>query len=1262
MRKLVRAGLALFQLIIVSVVSAQTGISGGVSGSQSEFPQYSPNILPASPDATGFTRYGNLPVGLNTGTAQFSLPVYTIQSGSLSHSVGINYSSNGVKVDEMATRVGINWNLKAGGMITRAVMDMPDEATAVYPTFYHGPIVTDTSNPAIWDLYDYVKQASYATRPDYQPDEYSFNIDGYSGKFLKRENGQFTQFTSSGVKIEQNSSGFILTAPTGIKYYFYLTETAKNYSYPETTVLEWIPTPVPTAWYLTKILSPARDSIVFNYTDSAMTYKNGISQDFPTGTPDGYYLKTDSYERMDKLTKTPTVPSMNTLVQVTDNQARRISSIVFSNGTVEFKYSSRMDVPGEKKLDSIKVKRSGDNTLIRCMALQYTYSNAAAGSYDTYIVSTTNYTNTDSSLRKRLFLTSFDEVATDLSGKQRHSFEYDDMNGLPPRLSFSQDRHGSFNGKVNAWFFPNDTWYDKVLAGNFFGGDRTYNFNAAKKGMLKKITYPTGGHTQFTYEPNKTEDEYAFKYYKDSVSAVIDTSSSVNQEFLSDTIYHDGQKGLRLRGYCQWASNPVYACEGEGGGCTDLDDQYYISFQIINVATNVQCNVDFCSSTVAPGGNFAFGLFGTNLAAGTYRIKAIASRPRLRAKITLERYWKTVDRSDSSGVAGVRVKYISDFANDNTETNRREFIYGSWNAPDSSSGTGLTFDANNGREVGMTRIIATDVWNNSSGITVAYYSGYNTIHSNSLLTNFITENSTVLYKKVIELNIHPSDSTKNNGGTEYEFFYDKKKYPLPLAFAWGTQIWHPVPVVPGTAPYMNNDYRTGMMKSSKVFTYAQKKGARAVLQETNNYYSLDTANLVIDTFLVSKEVLKREDRNPNWPHFFDYDLYRYWRYFGFLKQDSAIQKSYSHSGELVNKVIFLDYDDHNYKPNNVRVYSSNNDIKSITRKYTCDVGVFDTDYSIYNPMKQANMIDNLLEEKNHTTDGVSTTIELSKKKMNYSLSLGLYLPSSAYSSQKAGTEYQEIAYQLYDSSGNLLQYTGRDGVINSIIWGYDKNYPVAKVVGKTYNDALSQSSINMTVVNNPSSESAMKTELDKLRTLSSSFVTTYIYSPLIGLTSQADPNGIITYYEYDNFNRLSLIRDKDRNVIKKICYNFQGQPADCGYGSLAAWQPMSSTCQQSNGANTGNLIVTEKDMNPVSGTYNQTRTVTIADSRACPVPSACSGLDKKIINGICETGTKVCTGDFRPPGQGWQHYYHYEWSDSSISDTYIGQGIGCMEL
>lgn len=54
-------------------------------------------------------------------------------------------------------------------------------------------------------------------------------------------------------------------------------------------------------------------------------------------------------------------------------------------------------------------------------------------------------------------------------------------------------------------------------------------------------------------------------------------------------------------------------------------------------------------------------------------------------------------------------------------------------------------------------------------------------------------------------------------------------------------------------------------------------------------------------------------------------------------------------------------------------------------------------------------------------------------------------------------------------------------------------------------------------------------------------MTTYTYDPLIGVTSQSDINNTITYYEYDGFGRLALIRDLNRNIIKKYNYTYYNQ-------------------------------------------------------------------------------------------------------------------------
>jgi hypothetical protein len=80
----------------------------------------------------------------------------------------------------------------------------------------------------------------------------------------------------------------------------------------------------------------------------------------------------------------------------------------------------------------------------------------------------------------------------------------------------------------------------------------------------------------------------------------------------------------------------------------------------------------------------------------------------------------------------------------------------------------------------------------------------------------------------------------------------------------------------------------------------------------------------------------------------------------------------------------------------------------------------------------------------------------------------------------------------------------------------------------------------------------------------------------------------------------------------------------------------------------------ERDLNNSSTSYLQTRWVPLGNTGLCnPIPG-CTGPNKRVVNGVCETGIKIYVGsEFNPINQNWQCTYRYEWSDHTLSPLYV---------
>jgi uncharacterized protein RhaS with RHS repeats len=146
----------------------------------------------------------------------------------------------------------------------------------------------------------------------------------------------------------------------------------------------------------------------------------------------------------------------------------------------------------------------------------------------------------------------------------------------------------------------------------------------------------------------------------------------------------------------------------------------------------------------------------------------------------------------------------------------------------------------------------------------------------------------------------------------------------------------------------------------------------------------------------------------------------------------------------------------------------------------------------------------------------------------------------------------EVTYDLYDSKGNLQQYTSKSGIPTAIIWGYSQAQPIAKIEGATFSQVLSALKVtdisladivtkSNSDIDQPS-EDLLITALDALRAnsdLKNFQITTYTYNPLIGVTSITPPSGVREIYKYDTANRLEKVVDVNGNIFKEYKYNYK---------------------------------------------------------------------------------------------------------------------------
>ncbi len=526
-------------------------------------------IMPKTPESQGIEKYGNTQINENTGTPNITIPLFNLKSKFIEVPISLSYNASGIRVDHEASATGLGWDLIAGGRITVQVKGSLDDNSRwnliVADTFKakfqkivnrlnngNGKaILTYLSNEMLCNasgdcsyydtIYDHTKTAeAMAWFGAGEPDVYQAYFMGHTLSFYYdiatdelKWLGEKSLFSVSSTKDSYGRiKDWIVTDNSGIRYYFYQQESSLMSTTPNGMGISQYEST--TAWLLTKILHPSGDSVNFTYTNFGKTY--------PVTTPSASASLSENDHSTYSLS--PDYPK-----DQAELKPAYLTKIESSVAKIDVLMDVRDDLKGAgaRRVTQIIITDKNTNQVKKIVNFRHSYFSGTLESYHTPLHdSVTKY------MKYRLRLDSLYIMDSAISHPYR--FYYYTPSGLtiPEKLSFSQDHWGYYNGRNNnstylsagspANLIP--TTYSLQLEGmqrgysaNLDGyGDRRASAAHMPVMTLDSLVYPTGGATKFSFEPHQTD------YFGGGlrVKRTIDYGSDNNIVGTIDYLYEDG--------------------------------------------------------------------------------------------------------------------------------------------------------------------------------------------------------------------------------------------------------------------------------------------------------------------------------------------------------------------------------------------------------------------------------------------------------------------------------------------------------------------------------------------------------------------------------------------------------------------------------------------------------------------------------------------------------------------------------------------------
>ncbi len=1141
-------------------------------GYQSYGQDFSPKQI-VSPETAMLMKFENIPVSTYTGVPDINIPIYTIEEENLTIPIKLRHHSSGVKVGEEATWVGLNWDLSIGGSITQVPVGDLDQDDQFFNTtvYYYDRLMNMEFTPGyheyggraerglVWNCVpidptdgdrDDIETFNAARTFGWgQPDTFHLNLPNQSLKFyidpVSKQNTIFGN-NPTNLTIEGHpDSGWLVTDMNGIKYSFSknIVEYSQTFPLPATGRPQY----GSITWKLEKITLPSGKKIHFFYEEGFLTSKN-TSEEFIYSNTTNEIVK----DRREYLKRTE---HKNKYLQRIETSKESIffhlSSAKEERQDIDSKYLDN-GLYGAKRVNSITVIDKYNNVNVKSFEFDYDYFLTRPGS--------------TSIKEKRLKLSAIQEVGYDANNNKIHEippykFSYNETYSLPEKDSYSVDHWGYFNNENNYGLLPK--FKNEILSKTtdvkdfphhilkeilkINGANRGMRPKVTETGLIKSIQYPTGGKTIFNYEANNFSNYpvLSAKEIDEGVGSInnplkniniVDLNTSCVYERKSEKIFPNNIGELKILDF----SYSFAQVSGE----LDWHHFYDATIKINRVTTDGTVSTIKTYTTGTGSINDSGTVIGKEVgniefignADDYYYVECfLPDVPELipqndscipiayaGAGFTI---YKKEDEDDipvkklSIG-GGVRIKNIKNYDNNGELTSHKKFNYSKEDGLTTSGLLMSPIDYINYQTYIGRAYSCIDLGPLGLKLSISQFDAFDlSIGSSSYYPiAYDAQGALVGYSRVEILDIDKNN--KPNGKTVN--FYKNRSSVTSKATG--------LPNIPyednGLLNYVEhykfvvNDSTYSSVKKTK-YDYkqiSQKKNYGVIVKD--RYRGFDGCAPCGGIAPINPFIFQEKRWTIQY-----YPIQTRWSVL-----DKTTEYEYRNGNEIVSN---LEYD-YNQLGQIIEERNTNSKKQVQRTQYTYPIDVSQPN-EVQISMRDKGFYNLMIERKTfNETKLINRTSFSHQQQSNGDIKL------TKIETSKNNAEKQILLSSvLYDDIGNIIQYKNKkEDIYITNVWGYYKQYPVAKIHNATFEEVATALGITASTL-----KRLGLVDLDKINTLQEklpkAFITTYKHKPLVGVTSITDPTGDTTYYEYDEHNRLKQVKDHTGNVLSKTNYQYK---------------------------------------------------------------------------------------------------------------------------